>query len=286
MITKLFNAKILYKRNTRSAQIKIDSLFNKHNIYPHTAELIIHNNFAPNLYIKNKIKFFYNINIQYSIFKFSTSIKLKSIIKILQIIGQDQKINSILFQLPIPKRLKQRTLFKNIKKKKDIDMLNPKNFTEYIIGYKKNEACTSAAVIKILNIIAIKIKQLKIILLGFSNIIGRPLLFNLFNKHATILIINKKYRNLKFILRHADIIIIAIGKINFLKPYNVPYGCIVIDIGININKNHITTGDFKITKNINERLSYLTPVPGGIGLVTINNLANKTIEIITKKMEQ
>ncbi len=274
MITKLFNAMIIYKKYNKKLATILENI-KKKNLQ--AAELIINNDFPKNLYTKSKIKNFQKTNIKSLIFKFSNNIHLCTINKIITIINNDKNINAISIQLPVPKKINTNILLNKIKINKDVDMLNKQNFANYITTNKKNKSSTALAIIETLKIINIKINNLKIILLGFSNIIGKPILFSLFERNATIILINKKYKNIKLILKNADIIIIALGKKNYLKSQDIPHGCIIIDVGINTIENKIIIGDFKIPKKLNN-ISYLTPVPGGIGLITLNKITNNIIK--------
>ncbi len=282
MITKIFNAKIYYNKIIIKLQKKIQNIYKKHNIFPLLAIIIINNNFSTNLYIKNKIKICIKTNIQTIIFKFSKNIKNKTIKIIIKLINLDKTINAIIIQLPLYKNIKN-LIFNYISVNKDIDMLNPKTFGSYILNYKKKfHSCTSKAIIKMLNLKKIKIKATKVIIFGFSNIVGKPLMFDLFSKGATVTVINKKDKKINTIIKHADIIIIAVGHIDFIKKQKIPYGTIIIDVGINNLNNKKIIGDVNITNYINH-IKYLTAVPGGIGTITLIKIIKNIITTLIFK---
>ncbi|HIH2762237.1 MAG TPA: Rossmann-fold NAD(P)-binding domain-containing protein [Candidatus Azoamicus sp.] len=149
--------------------------------------------------------------------------------------------------------------------------MNPKNLGKYVTGYKKHIIpCTIKAIKQIIEYIKIKTKGIKACIIGFSNIVGKPLIFQLYSMGITITIINKNDINFKKIIKHNDMLIIAIGK-KHIKQNELPYGAIIIDVGINNYKNKLTTGDINLNKK-NNNISHITPVPNGIGLLTTLNL--------------
>lgn len=282
MITKIFNAKNYYNLIITELLKKSKKIYTEYNKLPHLAILVIGNNFSKNLYIKNKITACLKTSIKFIIFKFTQNIKHLSIILLIKILNNNTLINAIIIQMPIAAKFKK-SMFNKITIKKDIDMLNPQTFGSYILNHKKNiNSCTSLSILKILKISKIKIKGLIIAIFGFSNIVGKPITFDLFSKGATVISINKNTKNITNIIKNADIIIVAVGKINFLSIYKIAPGAVIIDVGINNLKENIITGDLK-TYNFLNKTSYITPVPGGIGPLTIVELLNKVIKIFKKQ---
>ncbi|HIH2763514.1 MAG TPA: tetrahydrofolate dehydrogenase/cyclohydrolase catalytic domain-containing protein [Candidatus Azoamicus sp.] len=272
MITKIFNNRYYYEKQINFLLTKINTCFKIYNKKPKLAIITIDNFYSTNLYVKNKIKSCFKTNTENIIFKLSTRTTTNTLIKLNKFINNDKNINGIIIQLPLPQKLIKKKIYLSINEKKDIDLINPKNIGKYITGYKKNiTPCTVKAIQQILKYKKINTKGLKACIVGFSNIIGKPLSQLLYSLGITTTIINKTNNNFKKQIKYTDIIIIAIGK-KHLNEYELPYGGFIIDIGINKYKNIITIGDININNNNNKNITYITPVPNGIGLLTISNL--------------
>lgn len=279
MITKIFNGNLFLKKYIIYLNKKSKNFNKKYNKYPQLAILIINNNFSTNLYIKNKINNFIKINIKTLIFKFSKNIKIKTIKIIINIINFDKYITAIILQLPFPKKLNKKNIINKIKKIKDIDMLTKANISSYITTYKsKFYTCTVNAIAIFINNLKINLNGKKITIFGFSNIVGKPLLFYFFSKGATVTSINKLDNKYNFIIKNTDILISAAGKYNLINNEYIPFGCIILDIGINKLNNNIILGDLN-THIFTTKSKYITPVPGGIGAITTLSLIKKIITL-------
>lgn len=277
MITKIFNAQNYFNKMITKLSQESTNFHNYYNKQPTISIIIIGNNFPTNTYIKNKILACITTHIIIIIFKFNKTIYTKTLTLLITLINKDDKINAILIQLPIPINLNKKIIFSTIKTNKDIDLLNPLTFGNHITGYdKKIYSCTSKSILTLLNILKINISGLIIALYGFSNIVGKPVLFDLFTYGATIISINKHDKNQALLLKKADIIIVAVGITDFLNCKNTSYGAIIIDIGINNLDNKLIVGDVNI-RNFLNKAKYITPVPGGVGLLTIINLLSNTL---------
>ncbi|HIH2763198.1 MAG TPA: tetrahydrofolate dehydrogenase/cyclohydrolase catalytic domain-containing protein [Candidatus Azoamicus sp.] len=279
MITKIFNNKHYYEKQIKILSNKINTCIKIYNKKPKLTIITIDNYFSTNLYIKNKIKSCIKTHTNNIIFKSSKSIKTHTLIKIIKFINIDKNINGIIIQLPLPNNLIKKNIFLSINEKKDIDLINPKSIGKYITGYKKNILpCTINAIKQVLTYTKIKTLGAKACIIGFSNIIGKPLTYLLYSMGITITIINKHDNNFKKIIKNNDIIIIAIGKKKHIKQSELSYGGIIIDVGINKYKNTLTVGDIDIKKK-NQNSCYITPVPNGIGLLTIFNLLSNNFKL-------
>lgn len=272
MITKIFNNKHYYEKQIKILSDNINTCIKIYNKKPQLTIITIDNYFSTNLYIKNKIKSCIKTHTENIIFKTSKNIKTSTLIKIITCINNDKNINGIILQLPLPKNLIKKKIFLSIKEKKDIDLINPNNIGKYITGYKKNIIpCTVNAIKQVLIYTKIKTKGLKACIIGFSDIVGKPLVYLLYSMGITTTIINQNDNKFKTMIRNNDIIIIAIGKEKHIKQTELPYGGLIIDVGINKYKNKLIIGDINVCKK-NKNTRYITPVPNGIGLLTILNL--------------
>ncbi len=233
------------------------------------------------IYIKNKCKNFKYIGIKYKIYNLKKNIKEKKIIKLIKKFNNDKNINCILIQLPIPKNLNTNKIINNINPYKDVDGLHCYNIGKLSQGNPYITPCTSKAIIKLFNIYKINIIGINILIIGCSNLIGKPIYMSLINKGCTVTITNSKTKNITKYIKKADIIISAIGKYNVIPINSIKKKSIIIDVGINIINNKIK-GDINY-KLILKKVKYITPVPGGIGPITIASLLKNIMKIYNKK---
>lgn len=269
MITRFFNGKYIsnFIINNISLEAKLyNKLLNKSLCI---SIILIGNNFSTNLYVKNKIETSFLTNIGFLIFKFSKSIKLNTLIKILLIINFDFFITGIIIQIPISKTISKQALFPYVNRFKDIDLLNFFNFGEYAFCDKKNIVpSTAMSVLCLIKKFKSYLFGKKCCIFGFSTIVGKPIVFELNSLGMTVSIISSFDFNYLRILNESDIIISAVGKSNFLDSFLIPKGALVIDIGINENMYKLFSGDI-FNKGY---VGIITPVPGGIGPLTVSNI--------------
>lgn len=283
MITKFFNGKYYFKNLFKNV---CNEMFFYNFFLSKTLCLsifIVGNVFSTNLYIKNKIQVCYLSDISFLIFKFSNNIKIKTLLIILKIINLDTFINGIIIQLPLSKRLNKPILFNSICIYKDIDLLNSSNFGCYFLGYSNIIIpSTVKSVLFLLKKLKINCFGLRCFLFGFSNIVGKPLSLELNALGMTVTIISKYDLNFNELINSSDIIISAVGILNFLKIENLSSGTLIIDIGINESNYNIAFGDFSMSKSY-DFINFITPVPGGIGPLTVYNILNNFIKLVINK---
>lgn len=278
MITKIFNGNFLYKFHISKLSSKIEQSIYFYSCNPFLAVIVIDNNFSSNLYVKNKIFSCKSININYIVFKSTKTLRLSTLLILIKILNVDFLVNAILIQKPIPDKLNLNCVFCSIDFSKDVDFINPLHFFYYFsrFGIDK-KSCVSQAVFTFLNKIKCDLIGKKVIIYGFSNLIGKPLLFNFMSRGSSVTIVNR-YRNNLDLLKVGDIFIIAVGSSLFLSKSMIPYGSIVIDIGINKYINDKVIGDVCFNDLLG-KVSWITPVPGGIGPLTILYLLSNTFKL-------
>ena len=239
---------------------------------PNIAILGIKGDEASNTYIKRIEKNCQKFGIGFNLFLAETEEQFKANF---EKIKDDEKITGIMFQQPLSKELSN--LINEIPSNKDIEGLSNANMGKLFIGEKDAIApCTSKAVIEVLDYYNIDLTGKKVVVLGRSNIVGKPLIPQLLQKNATVTICHSKTQNLKEETRNADVVIMAIGKAKFLKKEDIKDGAILIDVGINFEDGKIV-GDIDF-EDIKEKASMCTPVPGGIGTITNAVLIRNIIE--------
>ncbi len=282
----MINYKFLYGnkyliKTQKKIKKKIYFLKKKTNKKPTIIIIYIGKNKSSNIYIKKKCKIFKYTGIKFFIYKIIKKISEKKIINTIKRINKNKKINCILIQLPLPKYLNENKIINTINPKKDVDGIHPYNIGRLSQGYPNIKPCTSYGVIKLLKNYKINIIGLNAVIIGSSNLVGKPMLMELINNKCTVTLINKKTKNIKKHINNADILISAVGKYNLFPTKWIKKNSIIIDIGINKNKNGKIKGDINIKKII-KKIKYITPIPGGVGPMTISILL-KNIFLIYKK---
>ena len=222
---------------------------------------------ASNIYIKNQEKLAQELDYEFKLFKFDCNINNEEVIKIIDALNNDNSIDGILLQLPIPKNLNIEMIQNRISPAKDVDGLTCTNIGKL----NQNSEClipsTASAIMSIFKYYNIKLEGAHIVILGISNIIGRPLFKLIINNDDTFTLCHSKTRNLKQITNNADIIVTATGKINLIKKDMVKDNAIIIDCGINVINGKIQ-GDVDID-DIKDKKCYITKVPNGVGAITV-----------------
>ncbi len=235
------------------------------------------------IYINQKCKYFKYTNIKYKIYNYNKYINEKIIIKKIKQINKNKNIDCLLIQLPLPKKINTNKIINHINYNKDVDGIHPYNIGKLCQGNPYIRSCTSYGVIKLLKINNIKLKGLNALIIGSSNLVGKPMSMELFNHGCTITIVNKKTKNINNYINNSDLLVSAIGKYNKYSIKNIKKNCIIIDIGFNIKNNKIK-GDIKLNNKIIKKIKYITPIPGGVGPMTISILLKNIIKIYKKNI--
>lgn len=245
-------------------------------INPGLAVILVGEDSASKIYVKNKKRCCDELGIFSEEFYFPEDTSEKEIIDLIEKLNQDKKINGILVQLPLPSHINQKNITESILPEKDVDAFHSSTIGNLLTNHTKLLPCTPAGIIEIFHRENISLVGKHCVIIGRSNIVGKPLAFMLINEDATVTICHSKTKNLSEICKNADIIVCAVGKAKFLKRNMIKEGAVIIDVGINRDKNEKICGDidFDDVKNI---ASAITPVPGGVGPMTIAMLMKNTI---------
>lgn len=245
-------------------------------INPGLAVILVGEDNASKIYVKNKKRCCDELGIFSEEFYFPEDTSEKEIINLIEKLNQDKKINGILVQLPLPSHINQKNITESILPEKDVDAFHSSTIGNLLTNHTKLLPCTPAGIIEIFNRENISLVGKHCVIIGRSNIVGKPLAFMLINEDATVTICHSKTKNLSEICKNADIIVCAVGKAKFLNRNMIKKGAVIIDVGINRDENGKICGDvdFDDVKNI---ASAITPVPGGVGPMTIAMLMKNTI---------
>lgn len=247
------------------------------NIFPKLAVIMVGEDPASKIYVKNKSKACEELGVKYEEFLLKEDISQEQLLNLIEELNKRRDIHGILLQSPIPKHLDINEAFKTILPEKDVDGFNPINVGKLVLGQETLISCTPFGVIKLLEEYNIPIEGKNAVVIGRSNIVGKPMLHCLLNKNATVTICHSKTQNLKEITKTADILVVAIGKPKFVTKDMVKPESIIIDVGINRNKEGKVCGDVDF-EEVEKVASYITPVPGGIGPMTIAMLMENIVK--------
>lgn len=272
----IINGKELAKKIRQNLKEEVEEL-NKKEIHPKLAVIMVGEDKASQVYVKNKSKACNEIGVDFEEFLLPEDTTMETLLNLIEILNNREDVSGILLQSPIPKPLNIREAFNKIDYRKDVDGFNPVNVGKLAIGEKSFISCTPYGVVKMLEEYNIDLEGKNAVIIGRSNIVGKPLLQCLLNKNATVTVCHSKTKDIGNITKNADILIAAVGKPHFVKEDMVKDGAVVIDVGINRNEEGKLIGDVDF-ENIEKKASYITPVPGGVGPMTIAMLMNNVVE--------
>ncbi len=271
----LINGKSLAQEIRNDLKIEVIKLKEK-GIIPKLAVILVGNDKASQIYVKNKSKACEDVGIEFEEFLLSESISMKELLDLIDELNARHDVHGILLQSPIPKHLDIEQAFNRIDSRKDVDGFNPINVGKLCLKQDGFVSCTPAGIMKMFEKYEIDLEGKNAVVIGRSNIVGKPMSLCLLNKNATVTICHSKTKNLAEITKRADIIVAALGKPKFLKKEMVKDGVIIIDVGINRTEEGLV-GDVDF-ENIKDKASYITPVPGGVGPMTIAMLMSNVIK--------
>lgn len=248
----------------------------KHIGAPTLAVVLVGDDAASKVYIKNKKIACEYTGINSKAFELPQNTTQDELLKLIDDLNNDTTINGILVQLPLPKHIDADTILLAISSEKDVDGFHPYNIGLMSIGKDPFLPCTPAGIIELLKRSNIQIQNKNCVVVGRSNIVGKPVASLLLKQDGTVTICHSKTTNLKEICKQADILVVAIGKPNFIKADMIKQGVVIIDVGMNRVEGKLCGDvDFEMCKNL---CSYITPVPGGVGPMTIAMLMKNCLK--------
>lgn len=273
---KLIDGKEL-AQNIRTTLKEEVGLLKSKGINPKLAVIMVGDDKASAVYVRNKSKACNELGIEYEEFLLNAEITMDELLSLIDKLNKDVNIDGVLLQSPIPRQLDINEAFRRIDPKKDVDGFNPVNVGKLSLNQDCFVSCTPYGIIKMLETYNVPIEGAHAVIIGRSNIVGKPLLQCLLNKNATVTICHSKTKNLEEVTKQADILIAAIGKPEFVTANMVKEGACVIDVGINRTEEGKLVGDVKFSE-VSEKASCITPVPGGVGPMTIAMLMANVVK--------
>ena len=272
----IIDGKELAKKIRANLKIECEELKQK-NINTKLAVIMVGEDPASKIYVKNKSKACIDVGIEYEEYLLDANTTQEKLIRLIEKLNTDKTINGILLQSPIPANLDINEAFRTISPQKDVDGFNPVNVGKLVLNQDTFVSCTPYGIMKMFEEYGIDLNGKNVVILGRSNIVGKPLIHCCLNKNATVTTCHSKTQNIKEITLKADILISAIGKAHFVPADMVKENAVVIDVGINRLDDGKVTGDVDF-ENVKEKTSYITPVPGGVGPMTIAMLMNNVVK--------
>ncbi len=236
---------------------------------------------ASSVYVNNKKKACAYIGIESLSYELEETISQEALLELIADLNQNEKVNGILVQLPLPKHIDENAVIEAIAPAKDVDGFHPETVGNMCIGTRGFLPCTPAGVIQLLKRSNIDIEGKECVIVGRSNIVGKPMAMLLLRENGTVTIAHSRTKDLKEVTKRAEILVVAIGKPKFITKEYVKEGAVVIDVGIHRNENNKLCGDVDFD-DVVDKVSAITPVPGGVGPMTIAMLMNNCVETARK----
>ena len=272
---KILDGKAVSLKVKESVKVRADEL-KKFGVEPTLAVVLVGEDKASQTYVRAKEKACNEYGIKSVAHRLSENTTQNELLALINVLNLDDSIHGILVQLPLPKHIDTNVVLAAIDPRKDVDGFHAVNVGKLVSGLDGFVPCTPLGVMEILKEYGIDVAGLNAVVIGRSNIVGKPMANLLLNASATVTITHSKTKNLKEICKNADLIVAAIGKPFFLKADMVKDGVVVVDVGINRLDDGRLVGDVDF-EEVAPKCSYITPVPGGVGPMTIAMLLNNTI---------
>ncbi|MGL4652932.1 bifunctional methylenetetrahydrofolate dehydrogenase/methenyltetrahydrofolate cyclohydrolase FolD [Cetobacterium sp.] len=283
---KILDGKYVSQKVRDSIKNEIIEIKEKMGKVPGLAVIQAGDNLASKIYVNSKIKQCAEVGIESKNFILPADVTEEELLNKIDELNKDDAIDGILVQLPLPNHIDTPKVIESIDINKDVDGFKPENLGKVVLGDETALiSCTPAGIIRLFQEYKLDLEGKDVVVIGRSNIVGKPMTALLINEGATVTVCNSKTKNLSEKTKNADVVIVAIGRANFLKGDMVKDGAIIIDVGINRDENNKICGDVDF-ESVKEKVSYITPVPGGVGPMTIAMLLNNTLKAfkIAKKI--
>lgn len=273
-MAEILDGKKLKEKILNDLKQKIDGF----EIKPTLVVILVGDNPASKIYVNNKKKTAEQLGINSQVINYPSDITEIELLTKIKELNEDNSVTAILVQLPLPEHISKENVINAIKAEKDVDGFTPSNFGKLFSGEIPTVyPCTPKGILLLLDEYEIEIEGKHVVIVGRSNIVGRPLSQMLLNRNATVTVCHSYTENLEQITKTADILVSAVGK-NIIEGKMLKSGCVVVDVGIFKDENGKTRGDADF-ESVSQIASYVSPVPGGVGPMTITSLMLNTLEL-------
>ena len=268
---KALSLKLKEQMKQRIEQLK------QQGINPKLVVVLVGDNSASQVYVRNKHKSCGEVGIESEVITMPEQTTQQELLEVVERLNQDETVDGILVQLPLPKQIDEKTVLRSILPEKDVDGFHPVNVGLLSIGDECFAPATPSGIIAMFQEYGINIAGKNCVVIGRSNIVGKPMAALLLKNHATVTICHSKTEDLASYTRRADVVIVATGRRHTLTADMVKEGAVVVDVGMNRNEQGKLCGDVDY-EEVKEKASFITPVPGGVGPMTITELLENTIQ--------
>lgn len=268
---KALSLKLKEQMKQRIAQLK------QQGINPKLVVVLVGDNSASQVYVRNKHKSCGEVGIESEVITMPEQTTQQELLEVVERLNQDETVDGILVQLPLPKQIDEKTVLRSILPEKDVDGFHPVNVGLLSIGDECFAPATPSGIIAMFQEYGIDIAGKNCVVIGRSNIVGKPMAALLLKNNATVTICHSKTEDLASYTRRADVVIVATGRRHTLTADMVKEGAVVVDVGMNRNEQGKLCGDVDY-EEVKEKASFITPVPGGVGPMTITELLENTIQ--------
>ncbi|MFV0559661.1 MAG: bifunctional methylenetetrahydrofolate dehydrogenase/methenyltetrahydrofolate cyclohydrolase [Enterococcus sp.] len=275
-MTKIISGKELAQKLQKNIASDVRELATQ-GIIPGLVVLLVGENPASQIYVRNKEKIAVQLGIRSKIERYPESITEEELLAEIEKYNQDPNYHGILVQLPLPKHIDEEKVLLTISPDKDVDGFHPMNLGKLFIGKPTRVPCTPYGIMKMFEDENISLEGKRAVVIGRSNIVGKPMAHLLMMQNATVTVAHSKTENLPELAKEADILVVAIGRGEFVTKDFIKPGAVVIDVGMNRNQDNKLVGDVKFDE-VAPLTSYITPVPGGVGPMTITMLMYQTVQ--------
>lgn len=275
-MAEILDGKAISQKIKEGLKKEVEEL-KQNGIIPKLAVIMVGDDPSSKIYVRNKSVSCNQIGVEYEEHLLSENTTMDELLRLIDKLNKDNSVHGILLQSPIPRGLDINEAFKSIDPKKDVDGFNPVNVGKLCLGQDSFVSCTPYGIIKLLEEYGIQIEGKDAVVVGRSNIVGKPMMQCLLNKNSTVTICHSKTIKLERATKKADILVVAVGKPKFITADMVKEGAIVIDVGINRGEDGKICGDVDF-EEVSKVASYITPVPGGVGPMTIAMLMNNIVK--------
>lgn len=278
---KIIDGKLISTQIKDELKEKVSKL-KEQEIHGALAVIQVGNDPASSVYVNNKKKACEYIGIESVSYELEESTTQEEILSLIDQLNADEKIDGILVQLPVPEQIDEHEIIERISPKKDVDGFHPMSVGALCTGEQGFVSCTPYGIIQLLKRSGIEISGKECVVVGRSNIVGKPMALLLLRENGTVTVAHSKTRDLKEVCKRADILVVAVGKPKMITKEYVKEGAVVIDVGIHRMENGKLCGDVDF-EDVAEHCEAITPVPGGVGPMTIAMLMNNCVEAILNR---
>lgn len=275
-MAKIIDGKAVSAKTRAEIKIETEELSSKYGIRPGLAVIIVGEDPASQVYVRNKENASKEVGFNSLVYRLPKNTTMEELLALIDELNKNNEVHGILCQLPLPEHLDETQVILSIDPNKDVDAFHPVNTGKIMIGNYSFLPCTPAGVMKLIESTGEEIAGKECVVVGRSNIVGKPQAMLLLQKNGTVTICHSRTKNLKEVTKRADILVVAVGRPNFITGDMIKEGAIVIDVGINRNEAGKLVGDVHF-ESAEKVASYITPVPGGVGPMTITMLLQNTL---------